>query len=45
MNQHSGVLVKIESIEENDFIKTHFLTDQSDYWIGLSDSVTDGQWK
>ena len=39
-------LVKVESSEENDFIKTELLpTDKDDhYWIGLSDSDNEGDW-
>ena len=39
-------LVKVESSEENDFIKTELLpTDEDDnYWIGLSDSDNEGDW-
>jgi len=39
-------LVKIESAEENEFIKSKYLTEESGhYWIGLSDSVDEGNWK
>ena len=39
-------MVKVESSEENDFIKTELLpTDEDDnYWIGLSDSDNEGDW-
>lgn len=38
-------LVKIESAEENDFIKTTFLSSSSVYWIGLNDQVHENEWK
>ena len=39
-------LVKVESSEENDFIKTELLPTDEDvsYWIGLSDSDNEGDW-
>ena len=39
-------LVKVESLEENDFIKTKILpTDTNDeYWIGVSDSASENDW-
>ena len=39
-------LVKIESSEENDFIKTELLPTDKDCscWIGLSDSDNEGDW-
>ena len=39
-------LVKIESSEENDFIRTELLPTDKDcsYWIGLSDSDNEGDW-
>jgi len=39
------VLVKIDSADENEFIKTEYLTGTVDYWIGLSDSINEGTWK
>ncbi len=36
-------LVKIESADENDFIKS--LVGEVDYWIGLTDAETEGDWK
>ena len=40
-------LVKIESREENDFIKTKVTQTHTsdDYWIGLSDSDREDDWK
>ena len=37
--------MKIESAEENDFIKRIFLTGKVSYWIGLTDSAKEGNWK
>ena len=39
-------LVKVDSREENDFIKTELLPTHKDagYWIGLSDSDNEGDW-
>ena len=39
-------LVKVDSREENDFIKTELLPTHIDggYWIGLSDSDNEGDW-
>ena len=37
--------MKIESADENDFIKRKYLTEGSFYWIGLTDSVNEGDWK
>ena len=39
-------LVKVESSEENDFIKTELLPTHKNgnYWIGLSDSDNEGDW-
>ena len=42
---HGAELVKIESADENNFIKTQYLSHQVDYWIGLSDSSSPGVWK
>jgi len=42
---NDALLVKIESVNENEFIKTEYLTATVDYWIGLSDSVNEGSWK
>ena len=40
-----GELVKIESEEENQFIKTEYLSPWGRYWIGLSDLDSNGQWE
>lgn len=38
-------LVKIESAEENDFLRRTFLKAlKATYWIGLSDQVEEGKW-
>ena len=39
-------LVKVESLEENDFIKTKLLPTRNNgsYWIGLSDSANENDW-
>lgn len=36
--------MKIESVEENSFIKSQYLSSKVDYWIGLSDSIEEGDW-
>ena len=41
----NATLVKVESSEENDFIKTELSpTKYRNYWIGLSDSDKEGDW-
>ena len=41
-----GILAKIESADESQFLKTHILASTIDlYWIGLSDSLNEGEWK
>ena len=38
-------LVKIESAEENDFLKKTYLSSSGvTYWIGLSDRLVEGEW-
>ena len=38
-------LVKIESEKENEFIKREYLSSEGPYWIGLSDSDSEREWK
>ncbi|XP_078380532.1 uncharacterized protein LOC144663449 isoform X2 [Oculina patagonica] len=38
-------LVKIESADENDFIKKELLAGRVHYWIGLTDAETENYWK
>jgi len=38
-------LVKIESAEENDFLKSTYLnTSGVAFWIGLTDQMQEGEW-
>jgi len=37
--------VNIGSADENNFIKREFLTGRRDYWIGLTDSESEGTWR
>ena len=40
-----AMLVKIESSEEQDFIKMKYITSNMNVWIGLTDSANEGNWK
>ncbi len=44
-NAEGAQLVKIETAEENDFIKKEFLIGKVDYWIGLTDARNENDWQ
>ncbi|KAL9963794.1 hypothetical protein ACROYT_G027337 [Oculina patagonica] len=45
LRANGAQLVKIESTDENDFIKKEFLALEVNYWIGLTDAETENDWK
>ncbi|KAL9970404.1 hypothetical protein ACROYT_G022775 [Oculina patagonica] len=44
-NVKGGQLAKIETANENDFIKGKFPAGKADYWIGLTDEEIEDYWK
>ena len=44
-NAIGAQLVKIESADENEFIKREVLPGSGRYWIGLTDAGTENDWK
>lgn len=44
--QHNGHLIHVVSREENEFIKDKLRdTNHKIWWLGLTDEITEGQWK